>query len=243
MICRGTARGYQLQLVARVDEGEPAVIVRVNLDNPLVASVAASFPTKTMEAAKRFVANADQAVFERAIEQMAPHLETVTLFTSQMNKRIEAKKEAPNDYSKHRRIQAPSGPARFPASLAAKMIRNKVNCTAMKVVVLVATSDKALRESVESHMQTMPDMTARQVAGSTAAVHQGVVDSRHGRYSCLSILADKQDDLAFAALRFAVPGEPIQVIAVHEGDLSTSSHYHTLLKGISTPSLQLEASL
>lgn len=105
MFCRGTARGYQLQLVARVDEGEPAVIVRVNLDNPLVASVAASFPTKTMEAAKRFVANADQAVFERAIEQMAPHLETVTLFTSQMNKGIEAKKEAPNDYSKHRRIQ------------------------------------------------------------------------------------------------------------------------------------------
>lgn len=138
---------------------------------------------------------------------------------------------------------APSGPARFPASLAAKMIRNKVSCAATKVVVLVATSDKALRESVESHMRAMPDMTARQVTGSTAAVHHGVIDGLHGRHGCLSILADKQDDLAFAALRFAVPSEPIQVIALHEGDLATSSHYHTLLKGISTPSLQLEASL
>lgn len=140
-------------------------------------------------------------------------------------------------------IIAPSGPARFPASLAAKMIRNKVNNTAMKVVVLVAGGPQALRESVSGHMAAMPDMCPRKVTGSAAAVHYGVVEGLHGRYGCLSIVADKQDDPAFAALRFAVPSEPIQVIALHEGDLSTSTHYHTLLKGISTPSLQLEASL
>lgn len=102
-VVRGEARGYQLQLAARLDEGVPAVIVRVILGSPLVAHVAASFPTRTMEAARRFVATADQATFDRAIEQMAPHLETAALFTSQMNKGIEAKKEAKHDYSHHRR--------------------------------------------------------------------------------------------------------------------------------------------
>lgn len=81
------------------------MIVQVCLDNPLVASVAVAFPVRTMEAARHFVANADQAVFERAIEQMAPHLETAALFTFQMHQGIEAQKEAPRDYSQHRRFQ------------------------------------------------------------------------------------------------------------------------------------------
>lgn len=138
---------------------------------------------------------------------------------------------------------APSGPAKFPASMAAKMIRNKVNSAATKIVVLVAGGPQALRESVSGHMEAMPDMKARKVTDSAAAVHFGVVEGLHGRHSCLSIVADKQDDPAFSALRFAVPGEPIQVIALHDGDLATSSHYHHLLKSISTPSLQLEAAL
>ncbi|MGL4349468.1 MAG: hypothetical protein ACRCT2_02615 [Plesiomonas shigelloides] len=101
----GAAGGYVLALAARLNDGAPAVIVRVTLDNPLVACVEAAFPVKTMESARRFVANADQAVFDRAIEQMAPHIETAALFMSGMNKVVEAKKETKHDYSSHKRIQ------------------------------------------------------------------------------------------------------------------------------------------
>lgn len=105
MVSHGTSGGYRMQLAAQLDDGTPVVIVRLRLDDPLVASVAASFPTKTIEAARHFVANADQAVFDRAMEQMAPHLETASLFSSRMNKATEAKKEAKHDYSSHKRIQ------------------------------------------------------------------------------------------------------------------------------------------
>lgn len=105
MVSHGASGGYRLALAARLDDGAPAVIVRVTLDNPLVACVEAAFPVKTMESARRFVANADQAVFDRAIEQMAPHIETAALFMSGMNKAIEAKKETKHDYSSHKRIQ------------------------------------------------------------------------------------------------------------------------------------------
>lgn len=106
MIRRGVSGGNRLALTAQLDEGSPAVVVRVYLDNPLVACAEAAFPVKTMEAARRFVATADQDAFDRAMEQMAPHLQQATLFISSMNSAIEAKKERKHEFPTHQRVRS-----------------------------------------------------------------------------------------------------------------------------------------
>lgn len=137
---------------------------------------------------------------------------------------------------------APSGPAKFPASMAAGMIRNKLYGSTLKVAVLVASTNKALRGSMISHMDTMPGMARRQIRGSDATVFTGRVSGLHGNWPCLCILADKQDDPAFSAFRLS-EGEPMQMIALHDGALATSSGYSALASSAAATPLQLEASL
>lgn len=136
----------------------------------------------------------------------------------------------------------PSGPAKFPASMAATMIRNKLHGSALKVAVLVASTNKTLRGSVISHMDTMPGMARRQLRGSDATVFTGRVSSLHGNWPCLCILADRQDDPAFSAFRLS-EGEPMQLIALHDGALATSSGYSALASSAAATPLQLEANL
>ncbi|ENC6657597.1 hypothetical protein ABKY47_002046 [Aeromonas hydrophila] len=140
---------------------------------------------------------------------------------------------------------APTGPAKFPASLAPQMIRSKLNSTAIKVVVLVATDQKRLLKDISQAITINPDMKRLAAGKIDAHIYRGNVQfqSSGGNNPCLAVLAASQDDPAFGAIKFAAGGEPMQVIALHGGELVKGSGYQELVASLSGAPLQLEYEL
>ncbi|HGE8241165.1 hypothetical protein LZT27_14505 [Aeromonas veronii] len=137
----------------------------------------------------------------------------------------------------------PTGPAKFPASLAARMIRSKIGGSAIKVLVLVATSsDQLIRDIVDVALSEHP-LQPVAVQDGTARVFRGTVRRVMAPMPCMVILADSQNDPAFRSFRFAVGGEPMQVIALHDGPLVKDSGYQELTAMLRASPLQLEGQL
>lgn len=140
---------------------------------------------------------------------------------------------------------APTGPAKFPASLAAQMIRSKLNASAIKTLVLVATDKPKLIKAISQVITSHPDMQRLGDGKIDAHIYRGTVQYQPAgdRNSCLAILATSQDDLAFRSLKFAAGGEPMQIIALHGGDLVKGSGYQELVTSLCGEPLQLEYAL
>jgi hypothetical protein len=137
----------------------------------------------------------------------------------------------------------PTGPAKFPASLAARMIRSKISGSAIKVLVLVATNNSELaRDIVDTALYEHPLHPVAVQEGS-ARVFRGTVRRVMAQMPCMVILADSQNDPAFRSFRFAVGGEPMQVIALHDGELVKGSGYQELTAALHAAPLQLEGQL
>lgn len=101
MFKSGIAGGHWISLTARLDgDGSPVVVVRLVLGWRMVDDIAITYPMKTLDSAKRFVSGADQATFERVIEQMAPHVEDAKAFAIGMSKGLKEATGAKRDQSK-----------------------------------------------------------------------------------------------------------------------------------------------
>lgn len=137
----------------------------------------------------------------------------------------------------------PTGPDKFPASLAARMIRSKISGSAIKVLVLVATSNaQMIRDIIDVALSSHP-LQPVSVSGGTARVFRGTVRRIMAPMPCMVILAESQDDPAFRSFRFAVGSEPMQIIALHDGELVKGSGYQELVTSLCGDPLQLEYEL
>ena len=139
----------------------------------------------------------------------------------------------------------PTGPAKFPASLAARMIRSKISGSAIKICVLVATDNAKLIKTVSQAVASNPDMKRLGGGKIDAHIYRGTIpyQGSGGSNTCLVVLAASQDDQAFKSIKFAAGGEPKQVIALHDGPLVKGSGYQELTAMLRASPLQLEGQL
>lgn len=137
----------------------------------------------------------------------------------------------------------PTGPVKFPASLAARMIRSKISGAAIKVLVLVATSNSKLIGDIVDVALSEHPLHPVAVQDGSARVFRGTIRRVMAPMPCMVILADSQSDPAFRTFRFAVGGEPMQIIALHDGDLVKGSGYQELTAALRATPLQLESQL
>ncbi|HHO0939058.1 TPA: hypothetical protein ACRTTK_003097 [Aeromonas hydrophila] len=137
----------------------------------------------------------------------------------------------------------PSGPAKFPLFMAGKMVRSKVNGSAIKTIVLVASKDRALLCQIGQLIDAQPDMARIEAQDSSALLFRGQYHQQSRSIPCMIVVAETQDDRAFRSLRFAAGAEPMQVIALHDGELVAGSGYQVLAAGLRAHPLQLDGQL
>ncbi|WP_429169435.1 hypothetical protein [Aeromonas hydrophila] len=137
----------------------------------------------------------------------------------------------------------PTGAAKFPASLAARLIRSKIGGSAIKILVLVATSNSELISDIVDTAISEHPIHPVAVQEGSARVFRGTLSQHVTAVPCMIILADSQSDPAFRSFRFAAGGEPMQVIALHDGELAKGSGYQELTAALRATPHQLEGRL
>ncbi|WP_270820461.1 hypothetical protein [Aeromonas sp. Y311-2] len=138
-----------------------------------------------------------------------------------------------------------NSPRRFPASLVPSMIRAKLSGSAIKVCVLVATDKAGLMKTISQAVISNPDMRRVASENGDAHIYRGTVQYQGSGNSnpCMVILAASQDDPAFRSAKFAAGGEPMQVIALHDGALAKGSCFEALVRQLCAEPMQLEGGL
>ncbi|MGL5538805.1 MAG: hypothetical protein ACRDC0_16510 [Aeromonas veronii] len=137
-----------------------------------------------------------------------------------------------------------NSPRRFPASLVPSVIRSKMSCSAIKLCVLVATDKPEVIDAIAKAVMSCPDMQRLRNDQGDAHIYRGTIRYREsGSNPCLVVLASSQSDSAFSSLKFAVGGEPMQVIALHDGPLAKGSAFDTLASYLNAEPMQLEGGL
>lgn len=132
-----------------------------------------------------------------------------------------------------------AAPARFPASLAAKMVQNKIRNARCKTLVLVASEDTGLREALRafavSEQFGVSYKPGAEVFGNTV--------NTKGAPRCRMVLADDQSNRIFSNIAVANDGTAVQVIALHDGALDTTSAFGLVARYLEATPLQLERGL
>lgn len=137
-----------------------------------------------------------------------------------------------------------NSPRRFPASLVPSVIRSKMSCSAIKLCVLVATDKPEVIDAIAKAVMSCPDMQRLRNDQGDAHIYRGTIRYREsGSNPCLVVLASSQSDSAFSSLKFAVGGEPMQVIALHDGALAKGSCFEALVRQLCAEPMQLEGGL
>lgn len=137
-----------------------------------------------------------------------------------------------------------NSPRRFPASLVPSVISGKLSCSVIKLCVLVVTDKPELIDAIAKAVMICPDMQRYGHYQGDAHIYRGAIRYREsGSNPCLVVLASSQSDSAFSSLKFAVGGEPMQVIAMHDGPLAKGSAFETLASYLSAEPMQLEGGL
>ncbi len=138
-----------------------------------------------------------------------------------------------------------NSPRRFPVSLVPSMIRAKLSGSAIKVCVLVATDKAELVQAISQAVASNPGMKRFASESGDAHIYRGTVQYQGsgGRTPCMVILATSQGDPAFKSAKFAAGGEPMQVIALHDGQLAKGGCFDALVRQLWAEPMQLEGGL